>query len=103
MRSRPRARTLVGDMGNEIHDNTIDDVLTAYLEWLEESEEVESAYRRWSTAPSTDTAQAFAAYVAALDREDRASASYARVMRRTIVQYRIEPSPDLDLPLRDAA
>jgi hypothetical protein len=90
-------------MGDGIRDDTdtIDDVMKAYLDWLEESEEVESAYRRWSIAPSTDTARAFADYVAALDREDRASAAYALAMRRTIVQYHSEYS--LDLELRDAA
>jgi hypothetical protein len=90
-------------MGNGIRDttDTIDDVMKAYLDWLEESEQVESAYRRWSIAPSTDTARAFAAYVEALDREDRASADYALAMRRTIVQYHSERWQDLQL--RDAA
>jgi hypothetical protein len=72
-------------MGNSIRDTVIDDVMEAYVDWREESEEVESAYRRWTTAPPTDVALAFAAYVAALDREDRASIFYAEVIGRAVV------------------
>jgi hypothetical protein len=62
-------------------DSLIDDLMDAYLGWCEESAAVESAYRRWSIAPSADAADAFAAYVAALDREELASAEYARLDR----------------------
>jgi hypothetical protein len=72
----------MADMGKAIFDNVIDDVMDAYVEWREECAEVEYAYGRWSTAPPADAALAFAAYVAALDREDRASTSYAEVSRR---------------------
>jgi hypothetical protein len=74
-------------MGNGILDNVIDDVMDAYVEWREESAEVEYAYHRWSVAPPPDAALAFAAYVAALDREDRASMSYAQVIRRAVVLH----------------
>jgi hypothetical protein len=74
-------------MGHGILDHVIDDVMDAYVEWREESAEVEHAYRRWSVAKPPDGALAFAAYVAALDREDRASNSYAEVIRRAVVLH----------------
>ena len=60
----------------------VDELMDAYLEWCEESGAVAFAYRRWSSAPTEDAAGAFAAYVAALDREERASAEYARLFMR---------------------
>jgi hypothetical protein len=71
-------------MGNAARENAIGAVIDAYAEWLLESAEVESAYRRWSAAGSTDTALTFADYVAALDREDLASDFYAQVIRRAV-------------------
>jgi hypothetical protein len=68
-------------MVTRIRDILTDDAMDAYDEWRHESEEVESAYRRWSTAPPTDAALAFAAYVAALDREDQASIWFAQIVR----------------------
>jgi hypothetical protein len=66
-------------MSHGIRDSLIDDLMDSYLDWCEEAAAVEDAYRRWSLAASSDTASAFAAYVAALDREDLASAEYARL------------------------
>jgi hypothetical protein len=60
------------------HDRLIDDLMDAYLAWCAESAAVETAYERWSTATAAEAAGAFAAYVAALDREELASADYAR-------------------------
>lgn len=72
-------------MGKGIRDYVIDDAMDAYVEWREESAQVESAYRRWTTAEPSDAALAFAAYVAALDREDRASICFEQVVRRAVV------------------
>jgi hypothetical protein len=72
-------------MRNGVRDKLIDDVMDAYVDWRQESADVESAYRRWSIARSTDPAGAFAAYAAALDREELASLSYAQVIRRTVL------------------
>jgi hypothetical protein len=60
----------------------IDDLMDAYQGWCEESAAVDSAYQRWSVASSPDAADAFATYVAALDREERASGEYARLFAR---------------------
>jgi hypothetical protein len=75
-------------MGKGIRDTVIDDVMDAYVDWRQESAEVESAYQRWSTAAPPDTALAYAAYVAALDREDRASNFFARVTRHAVAVRR---------------
>jgi hypothetical protein len=72
-------------MGKAFRDYVIDDAMDAYVEWREESAQVESAYRRWATAEPSDAALAFAAYVAALDREDRASICFEQVVRRAVV------------------
>jgi cytochrome c1 len=60
----------------------VDDVIDAYVAWREECRFVCDAYRRWSKAPPADATLAFAAYAAALDREERASAFYARRLSR---------------------
>jgi hypothetical protein len=68
-----------------INAAVIDDLIDAYVDWGEESVEVEYAYRRWSVTQSPDAALAFAAYAAALDREELASIRYARLVRRAFV------------------
>jgi hypothetical protein len=55
----------------------VDDVIDAYVDWREECLFVWDAYCRWAAAPQADATLAFAAYAAALDREERASAYYA--------------------------
>ena len=72
-------------MRNRINATVIDDLIETYADWCEESAEVEYAYRRWLVAPSSDAALAFAAYAAALDREELASVPYARAIRRAFV------------------
>jgi hypothetical protein len=49
----------------------------AYADWVEESVGVQEAYESWSTAASGDASIAFAAYRAALDREEHASKFFA--------------------------
>jgi hypothetical protein len=60
----------------------VDDVIDAYVNWREECLFVWDAYGRWSGGPPADATLAFAAYSAALDREERASASYAGLVSR---------------------
>jgi hypothetical protein len=59
----------------------IDDAVDAYVEWQEECLFVWDAYRHWARAPRADASLAYAAYAAALDREERASAYYAGRLR----------------------
>ena len=70
-------------MSHGIHHSLIDDVMDAYIAWREESAAVDSAYERWIAASSSDMVCAHAAYVAALDREERASVGYEHTLRRS--------------------
>jgi hypothetical protein len=65
-----------------LREQLIDEAFSHYLEWLAESEAVTAAYRMWSAAAQTDGALAFAAYGAALDREERAATVYRSVTDR---------------------
>ena len=60
----------------------IDDVLSAYSAWRRECAAVRAAYGRWVRAATSDAWFAFTAYVAALDREERAAEIYARLLPR---------------------
>ena len=62
-----------------------DDIIDAHDDWLEECTGVRVAAARLSTACRADGATAFAAYTAALDREERAAASYEALVRRARV------------------
>lgn len=53
----------------------------AYAEWLAESLAVEHLYARWTDAGRGERRLAFAAYAAALEREERAAEVYAEVVR----------------------
>jgi hypothetical protein len=56
--------------------------MEVYVDWREETAALEDAYARWSTAPDEDRALTFAAYRAALDREEQASIVYRDQLRR---------------------
>jgi hypothetical protein len=58
----------------------IDAVMDGYVAWREESAGVETAYGYWVQAGPERREMAFAAYSAALDREEHAAATYARLM-----------------------
>jgi len=61
-----------------IRSEVIDDLMEMYVEWREECVGLDSAYQRWLSVPVAERDLAFAAYQAALDREEQASAVYAR-------------------------
>jgi hypothetical protein len=69
---------MIGSPPRRMVDETID----AYVDWREECTHVWEAYSRWLSAARGDAALAFRAYVAALDREERASEVYADLMSR---------------------
>jgi hypothetical protein len=60
----------------------VDEAMDAYIEWREECIRVWDAYYHWLSAVRADAALAFPAYVAALDREQRASEVYAGLINR---------------------
>jgi hypothetical protein len=65
-----------------VRERLVDEALERYLAWRAESEAVDQAYGAWSSAPSAQGALPFAAYRAALDREERAASVYGSVVRR---------------------
>jgi hypothetical protein len=64
-------------LGGHVPPWLVDELVEGYFSWQDESTAVESAYERWRAMPRADRALAFAAYRAALDREEHA----ARVFR----------------------
>ena len=63
----------------------VDDMVEAYDDWREACALVRNASAHLSIARRADRAMAFAAYMAALDREERAAESYATFARRAAV------------------
>jgi hypothetical protein len=70
-----------------VPDRLLDEAFARYLGWLAESEAVDSAYAEWTSAPRSDRALPFAAYGAALDREEQAAAVYRSVLERMEQRY----------------
>jgi hypothetical protein len=60
----------------------VDAAVGSYVEWREESATVRHAYRRWTAAPRGERSLALAAYVAALDREERAADVHAHLLAK---------------------
>jgi hypothetical protein len=58
----------------------VDALIEHYVSWREECAAVASSYENWNRAESGDRTLAFSAYVAALDREELAAASYRRLI-----------------------
>ena len=58
----------------------VNEALAAYLEWREECSAVSLAYSRWASADASEASFSYAAYAAALEREERASELYAGVV-----------------------
>jgi hypothetical protein len=80
-------------MSKQPDKHLVDDAVDAYVDWREECLGVRDAYDRWTHAPKVDAASAFAAYRAALDREERASEIYAGLIGRVAVCKRASPNP----------
>jgi hypothetical protein len=81
---------LVGTRNNQrAHNMTfnqlIDAMIDHYVSWREECLAVESSYQNWHRADRPDRMLAFSAYVAALDREEQAAASYRRITEQLAV------------------
>jgi hypothetical protein len=78
-------------MISSLRRRMVDETIDAYVDWREECTHVWEADRRWQSAVGADAALAFRAYVAALDREARASEVYADLMSR--VGHLVTDSP----------
>ena len=62
--------------------DVIDRLMDLYVDWREESIGVQDAYDRWTGGRAEDRDLAFAAYQAALDREESASRAFSERIRR---------------------
>lgn len=60
----------------------IDEAMERYVEWREECAAVYDAYANWTSAPMEEADLPFAAYSAALDREQSAATVYGRALAR---------------------
>jgi hypothetical protein len=67
-------------MTQQVDKQLVDAATDAYVDWREECAGVWDAYERWTHALDIDAAGAFAAYRAALDREESASHAYADLL-----------------------
>ena len=56
--------------------------IDAYVDWRNQCSAVRVAYSRWAGARASDAALWYAAYAAALDREELAAKVYSRLIRR---------------------
>ena len=61
-------------------ERLIDEAFRHYLDWRDECAAVAAAYRNWASTAAAESALLFAAYVAALDREERAAVQYELVL-----------------------
>jgi hypothetical protein len=66
----------------EVHPDLVDRMIELYCDWRTDCAEVRLAYERFLEAPASDRPVAFAAYVAALDREQCACEDYAAQVRQ---------------------
>jgi hypothetical protein len=61
-----------------VHRSAIDELLEGYVSWREACQAVWLAYERWIGSDRGERALAYATYLAALDREERAARTYAQ-------------------------
>jgi hypothetical protein len=57
-----------------------DQIIDLYLDWREETAAVADAYASWAGAPGGEEGGGFAAYAAALDREEAAARGCAEAL-----------------------
>jgi hypothetical protein len=68
-------------VGVHIRRDVVDRMIELYCDWRTACAEVQEAYGRFFDAGSGDRTLAFAAYTAALDREQSTCEAYARQIR----------------------
>jgi hypothetical protein len=61
---------------------SVRDPVIAYAEWRMSCTSVWAAYREWCNAPKAKADLAYAAYMAALDREHAAARAYSELTNR---------------------
>jgi hypothetical protein len=74
-------------MNSEIRPDLVDRMIELYCDWRTACWDVRAAYDRFLEAPAIDRAVAFAAYTAALDREESSCEAYAGQIRAIQSRY----------------
>jgi hypothetical protein len=74
-------------MSTEIRPDLVDRMIELYCDWRTACWDVRAAYDRFIEAPVSDRAVAFAAYNAALDREESSCDAYAAQVRAIQSRY----------------
>ena len=67
-------------MAVDVAPVVVDPLMEFYCDWREQCLEVHAAYEQFTAASPAERSFAFAAYEAALDREQAASEAYARLV-----------------------
>jgi hypothetical protein len=80
-------------VGAEIRPDLVDRMIELYCDWRTECAAVQSAYERFLDASASDRATTFAAYTAALDREESACESYAAQVRLIEARWEAARTP----------
>jgi hypothetical protein len=78
-------------MSAEIRADLVDRMIELYCDWRTGCWDVRAAYERFLEAPASERAVAFAAYMAALDREESACGAYAAQVQA--IQSRCADAP----------
>jgi hypothetical protein len=89
----PPTVTVMRAVDSHIRPDLIDTMMDIYCEWRTECKEVQAAYDRLSHAEPSDRAAAFAAYMAALDREESACGAYASYIRMLTSNRTVDSGP----------
>ena len=80
-------------MNAGIHPDLVDRMIELYCDWRTACWDVRAAYERFVETPASDRAVAFAAYMAALDREESACGAYAAQVEAIQSRYADAPAP----------
>jgi hypothetical protein len=88
-------------MSPEIRPDLVDRMIELYCDWRTACWDVRAAYDRFLDAGASDRSVAFAAYMAALDREESACGFYAAQVRAVQSRYagtdKLAPRPHANL------
>jgi hypothetical protein len=75
--SRENPMSTIVDTDTALGRRAVDELLERYVSWREECNRVAHSYEGWIGSDRGEGALAYAAYLAALDREEHAARSYA--------------------------
>jgi hypothetical protein len=84
IRGTAKRVTLDSALSEDVAPWLADEFLETYVSWREEAAAVRGAYDQWRGAHQSDRPLAYAAYRAALDREEQAAGALRDAARRVL-------------------